>query len=120
MKSSRPLLSTLIAGTLLFAGTAFAQDNPAAASTSMASPAAGADSATYQTAQGTLVVNSVPAPVPSYGPAPSFEKLSAGSKAISADQAAAWPPLANDFLNADSNKDGKISKSEYARWVKQL
>lgn len=120
MKSSRSLLSALIAGTLLFAGTAFAQDTPAAASTSMASPAAGADSATYQTAQGTLVVNSVPAAAPSYGPAPSFEKLSAGGKAITTEQAAAYPPLANDFIHADKNKDGKISKSEYAYWVKKL
>lgn len=120
MKSSRPLLSALVAGTLLFAGTTFAQDAPAAASTTMASPAAGADSATYQTTQGTLVVNSVPAPVPSYGSAPSFDKLSGGGKAITTEQAGAYPPLANDFLHADSNKDGKISKSEYARWTKQL
>lgn len=119
MKSCRPLLSTLIASSLLFAGAAFAQDAPKAASDSMASPAA-ADSATYQTSQGTLVVNSVPAPVHSYGPAPSFEKLAGGGKAITAEDAGAYPPLANDFINADSNKNGTISKSEYARWIKQL
>lgn len=119
MKSIRPLLSAMIAGTLLFAGTSMAQETPAA-STAMAPASAGADSATYQTAQGTLVVNSVPAPVPSYGPAPTFEQLSGGGKAITAAQAAAYPPLANDFIHADRNKDGKVSKSEYAHWVKRL
>lgn len=77
-------------------------------------------SATYQTAQGQLVVNSAPAPAPTIGPAPDFSQLSGGGKSISAEQAASYPPLANDFLDADSNKDGKISQSEYARWVKQL
>jgi len=120
MKSSRPLLSAMIAGALLFAGTSMAQEAPAAASTAMTPASTGADSATYPTAHGTLVVNSVPAPVPSYGPAPTFEQLSGGGKAIAAAQAAAYPPLANDFIHADRNKDGKISKSEYAHWVKQL
>ncbi len=120
MKSYRPLLSALVAGSLLFAGATLAQDAPTAASDSMASPAAGADSATYQTSQGTLVVNSVPAPVHSYGPAPSFEKLADGGKAITAEEAGAYPPLANDFINADRNKNGTVSKSEYARWIKQL
>lgn len=120
MKSCRPLLSALFAGSLLFAGAAFAQETPAAASDNMASPAAGANSATYQTSQGTLVVHSLPASVQSYGPAPSFETLADGGKAITSKQANAYPPLANDFINADSNRNGTISKSEYARWIKQL
>lgn len=112
MKSRIPLFSGLVAGALVFGGVAVAQDTPA--------PAATTHTATYQTPQGQLVVNSVPAPAPSVGQAPAFAQLSAGGKSISAAQAAAYPPLANDFLNADSNKDGKVSQSEYARWVKQL
>ena len=119
MKLRTPLVSSLLAGAMLFGGVALAQDAPApAASTAMS----GADttSATFQTPQGQVIVNSTPAPAPTFGPAPDFSQLSAGGKSITAEQASAYPPLANDFLNADSNKDGKISKSEYARWVKKL
>ncbi|MEO7051973.1 MAG: EF-hand domain-containing protein [Rhodanobacter sp.] len=119
MKLRTPLLSGLFAGSLLFGAVALAQNAPApAASTAM--NGSGSTSATYQTPQGQLVVNSAPAPAPTFAPAPDFSQLSGGSKSITAEQAASYPPLANDFLNADTNKDGKISKSEYARWVKQL
>ena len=119
MKLRTPLLCSLLAGAVLVGGVALAQDAPApAASTTMNGP--GSTSATYQTPQGQLVVNSAPAPAPTFGPAPDFSQLSGGSQSITVEQAASYPPLANDFLNADSNKDGKISKSEYARWVKQL
>ena len=83
-----------------------------------AAPAAG--QATYQTQQGDVIVRSVPAPAPVVGPAPAFEQLSGGGKSITADQAVAYPPLANDFIHADSNRNGKISKTEYANWSKQL
>lgn len=76
--------------------------------------------ANYQTPQGEVTVRSAPAPAPTIGPAPSFEQLSGGSKGITESQAAAYPPLANDFINADSNKNGSISKAEYERWTKQL
>ncbi|MEO8777801.1 MAG: hypothetical protein ABI389_03935 [Rhodanobacter sp.] len=119
MKLHNPLVSSLLAGALLFSGVTLAQDAPAPAPAAAMS-GSGTTSATYQTPQGQLVVNSSPAPAPTFGPAPDFSQLSGGSKGITAEQAASYPPLANDFLNADSNKDGKISKSEYARWVKQL
>jgi hypothetical protein len=131
MKSSNPLLSALAASALLFGGMVLTQDvlaqdaPPASASSTMApaaqaAPAASQTSATTQTPQGQVTINSSPAPAPTIGPAPSFEQLSGGGKSISEDQAVAYPPLANDFLNADSNRNGSISKSEYARWVKQL
>ena len=119
MKARIPLFHGLIAAALLSGGVALAQDAPApAASSAMAAPSS--SSATYQTPQGQVVVNSVPAPAPTIAPAPDFAQLAGGGKSISAEQADSYPPLANDFLNADTNKDGKISKSEYERWAKQL
>jgi hypothetical protein len=70
--------------------------------------------------QGQVVVRSVPAPAPSAGPAPDFAQLSGGSKSVTEEQAVAYPPLANDFINADRNRNGKISKTEYNNWTKQL
>jgi hypothetical protein len=66
------------------------------------------------------VINSVAAAAPTIAPAPDFKQLSGTSKWITPEQATAYPPLANDFIQADSNKDGKISQSEYMHWTKQL
>ena len=69
------------------------------------------------TSAGEVVVHSsMPPPQPA-GPAPSFEQLAGGGKYISEEQASAYPLLANDFIHADHNRDGRISKSEYSRWV---
>jgi hypothetical protein len=74
-------------------------------------------STTYQTAQGELTVTSgQPAPR-DFGPAPPFAQLAGGASHIREDGAAAYPPLANDFIHADGNRDGRISASEYARWT---
>ena len=113
MKHALPLLSALCAGALLLTGSAFAQD-PSTTSSSSAT-----HSAIYQTPKGELTVNSMPAKAQSYGPAPAFEQLANGSKSISAEQADAYPPLANDFEHADKNRDNRISKSEYENWLKQ-
>jgi hypothetical protein len=128
MKSRKPMLSALTAATLLFAGTLIAQDAPAPpppppsqampAPASTASDAAVGQAPSAQTTQGQTTVASVPPPKPTIGPAPPFEQLSGGSKGITEDQAIAYPPLANDFIHADTNRDGKISKSEYDRWTK--
>lgn len=166
MKSRKPLLSALAAGTLLFAGSLIAQQDmppqtppppptdtapqpmppqtvpptpptpptpatpptpPAPPSSSMpetppAADMAGAatgqtDTATVNTPQGQVEVRSSMPPPPPAGPAPSFEQLSGGGKYISEEQASAYPLLANDFLHADRNRDGRISKSEYKRWT---
>jgi hypothetical protein len=79
-----------------------------------------APASTSTSGQGQVVVRSVPPPAPTIGPAPPFEQLSGGKKSISADQAVAYPPLANDFIHADTNRDGRISKTEYTNWTKQL
>jgi hypothetical protein len=73
-----------------------------------------------RTPKGEVTVNSAPANAPAIAPAPSFEQLSGGGKTISESQAEAYPPLANDFIHADSNRDGKVSKAEYQHWLKQL
>lgn len=74
-------------------------------------------STTYQTAQGELTVTSgQPAPR-DFGPPPAFDQLAGGASHIREDGAAAYPPLANDFIHADGNRDGRISSAEYARWT---
>lgn len=80
-------------------------------------PEPGTTGTTMPTAQGQVSVNSGPAPAKPSGPAPDFATLSGGKGSISATQASAYPLLANDFQYADSNRDGKISKAEYQRWV---
>lgn len=155
MKSRKPWLSFVAAGSLLFTGSLLAQnpppppappppppasmppvpppapvppssDMPSPAEAAPAAPAAPAvpaaptaDQASYPTPQGELTVRSTPAPAPQIGPAPDFAQLSAGGKGITEAQAVAYPPLANDFLHADSNRNGSISKAEYQRWTKQ-
>lgn len=135
MKFRKPLLTALTAGALLFAGNLLAQDAPAPPPSDTAAmptqpmppqaapPDSGAtapvDSATMNTPSGELTVRSVMPPAPPAGPAPGFEQLSGGGKYITEDQASAYPLLVNDFLYADHNRDGRISKSEYERWVSQ-
>ncbi|MDQ0008904.1 hypothetical protein J2T07_001063 [Luteibacter jiangsuensis] len=77
----------------------------------------GAPGTTLSTPQGQVTVNSGPAPAKPAGPAPDFATLAGGKGSISEEQASAYPLLANDFQYADSNRDGKISKAEYQRWV---
>jgi len=123
MKFCKPLTVVFTTSMLLFADASFAQDmsTPAPAATApvpsaMPSP----NTADMQTPKGEVTVNSAPASAPAMGQAPSFEQLSGGGKTISEKQALAYPPLANDFVHADGNRDGTVSKAEYQRWLKQL
>ncbi|UPG96799.1 hypothetical protein [Luteibacter aegosomatissinici] len=80
--------------------------------------AAGMTSGTSMaTPQGQVQVNSGPAAPKPAGPPPDFKTLSGGKGYITAEQASAYPLLANDFQYADSNRDGRISKAEYTKWV---
>ncbi|GAA0704131.1 hypothetical protein GCM10009105_00750 [Dokdonella soli] len=74
---------------------------------------------TYDTRQGELIVHwGQPAPR-SYGPPPAFAQLDRhGVGYITSDEADAYPPLANDFIYADTNRDGRISRAEYEHWLK--
>lgn len=69
------------------------------------------------TPQGQVTINSGPAPAKPAGPAPDWATLSGGKSSITPEQASAYPLLANDFQYADSNRDGKISKAEYQKWL---
>lgn len=115
MSLKKSLLSAAATGALLCTGSVMAQDMPVSA----APTTAPTQSAVFNTPQGELTVNSAPAPAPSFGAAPKFSQLSGGTKAITEEQANAYPPLANDFINADANKNGSISEAEYAHWAKQ-
>jgi len=52
----------------------------------------------------------------SAGPAPDFSQLASGKKSITMQEAANYPPLANDFGYADSNRDGRVTQREYDHW----
>jgi hypothetical protein len=131
MKYRKPLLTALAASAQMLAGQALAQDTTTQdtttqsttpeATTPQATTPMPADqtTATMNTPSGELTVHSsMPAPPPA-GPAPSFEQLSGGGRYITEDQASAYPLLANDFIYADHNRNGRISKDEYQRWTAQ-
>jgi hypothetical protein len=78
-----------------------------------------AQTTTYQTAQGPLIVHTGQPEAKQYGPAPTFAQLDTNGKGyITGDQADAYPPLGNDFIHADANRDGRVSRAEYERWLK--
>jgi hypothetical protein len=108
MKSPIGLLAPLA----LSCACAFAQQ-----SGTYATSDANTHTTTYQTPQGPLVVNSGQLDARQYGPPPAFAQLASGGTGyLTADEAGSYPPLANDFIHADRNRDGRISKAEYARW----
>lgn len=118
------LLLAVAAGAWLFSGTALAQTftpvAPAAA-TSTPAPANINGSATFRADNGAIVtVRSYQPSSHPVAPPPAFASLDAnGNGSIDANEAAAYPPLANAFGYVDSSHDKRISKSEYAHWVKQ-
>lgn len=119
-----PLLISLIATGLFFTSAALAQNQattPAAnpPQSNAATPTTGADSATFNSSQGQVTINSKMGQTPSTTSPPSFEQLSGGSKFITRDQAEAFPPLANDFSYVAGHGD-RISKSQYEHWLQNL
>lgn len=87
---------------VLCGGAAFAQDT---------------HTTTYNTPQGEVIVNWGQPAGRDDGPAPPFEQL-AHNGYITPTDAEAYPPLANDFIHADANRDGRISNAEYERWAR--
>ncbi|MEW9625295.1 hypothetical protein [Rhodanobacter geophilus] len=124
MKARNALLPVLAAGALIFAGASLAQDNtgqtpPPSQDTMQQAPAPAQTSAPAQTPPPDVTVRSVPPAAPQVAPPPPFSQLSGGSKWITEEQAAAYPPLANDFLNA-SHHGTRVSKAQYEAWIKQV
>lgn len=107
MKVRNAMLSTLAIGSLILTGASFAQDN------------SGQDGQGGQTPPPIVTVRSVPPQAPQIATPPPFSQLSGGGKSITQEQADAYPPLANDFLNA-SHGAQRISKAQYEAWLKQV
>jgi hypothetical protein len=105
MKVRTPLLTSLAAASLLCAGAGLAQTPPAAATSAAPPPI--------------VTVRSVPPAAPHIAPPPAFKQLAGNSRWITPAQAAAYPPLANDFLHA-SHGAPRVSKAQYESWVKTL
>jgi hypothetical protein len=144
MKYRTPLLVSLISTSMLFTGAAFAQQSTQPSTMPAATPAqpstqpstapattmgtgttagtgspAGSNSATFNSAQGQVTVNSTMGQAPSTASPPSFEQLANGKKSISKNDANAYPPLANDFEYA-AHGGNSITKTQYERWVSHL
>jgi hypothetical protein len=76
---------------------------------------------TFHSNQGEIVtIRSAQPQSQTTSPPPAFASLDTDhNESLSPEEAAAYPPLANDFEHADSNHNGKISKSEYQHWVNE-
>lgn len=73
---------------------------------------------TYRSDDGLLIIRSAGTGYTPSGPAPDFAQLDAnGDGFLDQSEASGYRLLANDFRMADSNRDGKVSKREYERWV---
>lgn len=140
MKPRTSLLASLVGASLLMSGYVLAQSQsmpqdaaqqpsaatqnstmraPAAAPPSATPPGGTGNSATYNSTEGQLTVNSTQGQTPSTRSPPSFEQLSGGSTYITKAQANAFPPLANDFIYVSGHSD-RISKSQYEHWLQNL
>lgn len=72
----------------------------------------------YRSEDGLLTIRSAGTGYTPSGPAPDFAQLDTnGNGSIDSAEASGYKLLANDFLMADSNHDGKVSKREYERWA---
>jgi hypothetical protein len=71
----------------------------------------------YQTEDGQLTVHAGQPGPRTYAPPPPFAQLSGGKAYITESDAQRYDLLANDFIYADSNRDGRISQAEYQRWA---
>src|SRR5215467_1729772 len=83
----------------------------------LAQQVANESSATYSTPDGPLTVTSGQPGPRTYAPPPPFEQLARGKAYITSADAEAYDLLANDFIHADGNRDGRISQAEYQRWA---
>ena len=71
----------------------------------------------YQTPEGELTVHSGQPGPRTYAPPPPFAQLAGGKGYITSADAEQYDLLANDFIHADANRDGRITRREYDSWV---
>ncbi|SFN46006.1 hypothetical protein [Dokdonella immobilis] len=84
----------------------------------LGAPAMAQDDNTYRSDDGLLIIRSAGTGYTPSGPAPDFAQLDAnGDGFVDSSEANAYRLLANDFRLADSNRDDKVSRREYERWV---
>lgn len=75
--------------------------------------------ANYETPEGQLTVHSGQPGPRTYASPPPFAQLSGGKGYISQSDAQGYDLLANDFIHADDNRDGRISQAEYDHWLRR-
>ena len=120
MNRSTPAIATIAASLALMAGSAFAHDPPTSAGSDGARPDQVKTSTTMATETGTKTVRSGMPAQPAAGPAPPFAVLDKqGRGFLDQSDAEGYPLLSTDFIKADANRDGNISKAEYENWVAQ-
>lgn len=112
--------ATLTASIALMANAAFAHDPPTSPPTDSSRPDEVKTSVTMPTETGTKTVRSGMPAQAEAGPAPAFAILDKQMRGyLDPTDAKAYPLLATDFIKADANRDGKVSKQEYENWAKQ-
>ncbi len=120
MNRSTPALATIAASLALMAGSTFAHDPPTKSAMDNSRPDEVKTSTTMATDTGTKTVRSGMPAQPAAGPAPPFAVLDKqGRGFLDTTDAEGYPLLSTDFIKADANRDGKVSKAEYEHWVAQ-
>lgn len=120
MNRSIPALATIAASLALMAGSAFAHDPPTTAATDNSRPDVVKSAVTMPTETGTKTVRSGMPAQPAAGPAPAFATLDTHNRGyLDPNDAEAYPLLGTDFIKADANRDGQVSKAEYENWAAQ-
>lgn len=109
--NTRWIAGCLLGGTLLLSAT-------------LATAQPGAEepphSTRFPTQDGSLTVRWGATGFSNTSAAPSFDQLDTLHRGyIDAEQARAYPLLADDFIYADANRDGKLSRAEYERWLRK-
>ena len=112
--------ATLTAGIALMVSAAFALTPPASKTTNDSRPDQVDTSVTLPTPTGTETIRSGMPAQPAAGPAPAFSALDTHHRGyLDPTDAEAYPLLGTDFIYADANRDGKVSKAEYENWLKR-
>ncbi|MEO6075296.1 MAG: hypothetical protein ABIP56_00685 [Dokdonella sp.] len=120
MNRSIPSMVTIAASLALMAGSAFAHEPTTSADTDNSRPDVVKSEVTLPTESGTKTIRSGMPAQPAAGPAPAFATLDTHNRGyLDPTDAEAYPLLGTDFIKADANRDGHVSKAEYENWAAQ-